>query len=59
MDALIYKRKWPAFLFLLPALLFLLVFLYYPFFRNIADSFFSMSRSWERLLTSLSARRIT
>ena len=42
MDALIYKRKWPAFLFLLPALVFLLLFLYYPFFRNIVDSFFNI-----------------
>ena len=32
MDALIYKRKWPAFLFLLPALVFLLLFFILPFF---------------------------
>lgn len=41
-SAMIYKRKGPAVVFLLPAFLFLAVFLYYPFIRNIIDSFFDV-----------------
>ena len=40
--AMIYKKKWPAVLFLAPAFLFLIVFLYYPFLRNIVDSLFEV-----------------
>lgn len=36
---MIYKDKKPLFLFLTPALIVLSIFLYYPFFRNIANSF--------------------
>ena len=41
-EAMIYKRKWPAAVFLVPAFLFMIIFLYYPFFRNIVDSFFNI-----------------
>ncbi len=41
MDIMIYKKKWPAFFFLFPAMLFMLVFLYYPFVMNIINSFFN------------------
>lgn len=40
---MVYKRKWPAVVFLTPAFAFLILFLYYPFFRNIVDSFFDVS----------------
>lgn len=36
---MIYKNKKPVFLFLIPAFLFMTVFLYYPFFQNIINSF--------------------
>lgn len=36
---MIYKKKTPAFVFLIPAFLFMAVFLYYPFFQNILNSF--------------------
>lgn len=35
----IYKNKKPALFFLIPAFLFMIVFLYYPFFQNILNSF--------------------
>lgn len=35
----IYKNKKPLVFFLLPAFLFMIVYLYYPFFRNILNSF--------------------
>ncbi len=38
----IYKNKKPVFIFLLPALLFLGVYLFYPFFQNIFNSFHSI-----------------
>ena len=41
-EVMIYKRKWPAAVFLIPAFLFMVIFLYYPFFRNIVDSFFNI-----------------
>lgn len=37
--SMIYKRKRPLFIFLIPAFLFLIVFLYYPFFQNILNTF--------------------
>ena len=40
---MLYKKKWPLFLFLVPGLLFLLVFLYIPFVENIRNSFFDMA----------------
>lgn len=39
MGANIYKNKKPLVFFLLPAFLFMMVYLYYPFFKNILDSF--------------------
>jgi len=39
MGANIYKNKKPAIIFLAPALLFMVVYLYYPFFQNILNSF--------------------
>ena len=39
MSSMIYKRKSPLLIFLIPAFLFLLVFLYYPFVQNIINTF--------------------
>ena len=39
MGANIYKNKKPLVFFLLPAFLFMIVYLYYPFFQNIINSF--------------------
>ncbi len=39
MGANIYKNKKAVFFFLIPAMIFLVVFLYYPFFMNIINSF--------------------
>lgn len=39
MGASIYKNKKPLLVFLLPAFLFMAVYLYYPFFKNIINSF--------------------
>lgn len=37
------RKKWPLFIFLVPGLLFLLIFLYIPFVENIKNSFYDMS----------------
>lgn len=42
---MIYKNKAFLFLFLFPAILFILIFLYYPFFSNIFNSFYEMTIS--------------
>ncbi len=39
MGANIYKNKKPLLFFLLPAMIFMIVYLYYPFFMNIINSF--------------------
>lgn len=39
MGSMLYKKKTPLFLFLVPAFLFLIVYLYYPFVQNIINSF--------------------
>lgn len=39
MSATLYKRKTPLIVFLVPAFIFLLLFLYYPFVQNIINSF--------------------
>lgn len=39
MNSMIYKKKSPLFLFLLPAFAFMTVYLYYPFVMNIYNSF--------------------
>ncbi len=44
MGPMIYKKKWPAILFLAPAFVFMLIFLYYPFFQNIVNSFFNITQ---------------
>ena len=44
MGANIYKNKKPLFLFLVPAFLFIAVYLYYPFVQNIINSFMQIKR---------------
>ena len=44
MGANIYRNKKPAFVFLVPAFLFMVVFLYYPFVKNIFNSFMEIKR---------------
>lgn len=39
---MLYKKKWPLIIFLVPGLLFMLIFLYIPFVENIKNSFFDM-----------------
>ena len=39
MNSMIYKDKKPLLVFLIPAFAFLLVFLYYPFFQNVVNTF--------------------
>ena len=39
MNSMIYKKKWPLLVFLIPAILFLAVYLYYPFIQNIINTF--------------------
>ena len=41
--SMIYKRKSPLLVFLLPALAFMALFLYYPFIMNIINSFYKIS----------------
>ena len=38
MNSMIYKKKSPLLVFLLPAFAFLLVYLYYPFVQNIINT---------------------
>ena len=40
---MLYKKKWPLIIFLLPSLIFLIVFLYIPFFDNVKNSLFDMT----------------
>ena len=39
---MLYKKKWPLFIFLLPGFLMMIVFLYKPFIENIINSFYDM-----------------
>lgn len=39
---MLYKKKFPLLVFIIPGLLFLIIFLYYPFFQNFYNSFFNM-----------------
>lgn len=39
MESNIYRNKKPLFVFLIPAFIFMVIFLYYPFVRNILNSF--------------------
>lgn len=43
MRSIMYKKKTPLIIFLIPALLFLCMYLYYPFFMNIINSFSSIT----------------
>ena len=43
MEYHIYKNKKPLYFFLIPAFLFMIVFLYYPFIKNIFNSFQAIS----------------
>lgn len=40
---MLYKRKTPLFIFLIPGLFFLFIFLYKPFIENIINSFYDMT----------------
>lgn len=40
---MLYKKKWPLIIFLVPSLIFLVVFLYIPFVQNIKNSLFDMT----------------
>lgn len=40
---MLYKKKWPLIIFLVPSLIFLIVFLYVPFIDNIKNSLFDMT----------------
>lgn len=40
---MLYKKKKPLLVFLLPALLFMIIFLYVPFLENIRNSFYDMT----------------
>ena len=42
MNSMIYKKKSALLLFLIPAFLFLVVYLYYPFFQNVLNTFMSI-----------------
>ena len=42
-SSMIYKKKAPLLIFLIPAFLFLIVFLFYPFVQNIINSFQTIS----------------
>ncbi len=43
MDSMVFKRKWPLLVFFTPALIFMSLFLYYPFIMNIANSVLSIT----------------
>ncbi|MEG0962533.1 MAG: sugar ABC transporter permease [Lachnospiraceae bacterium] len=40
---MLYKKKWPLLLFVIPGLLFMLIFLYIPFVENIRNSLYNMT----------------
>lgn len=39
---MLYKKKWPLLIFVVPTLLFMLIFLFIPFLQNITNSFYDM-----------------
>ena len=43
MNSVLYKKKFPLLVFLIPAFIFMIVFLYIPFFQNILNSFKNIS----------------
>lgn len=40
---MLYKKKWPLIVFVIPGLLFMLIFLYIPFIENIRNSLYNMT----------------
>ena len=42
MNSMIYKKKSPLLIFLIPEFVFLLLSLYYLFFQNITNTFFTL-----------------
>lgn len=40
---MLYKKKWPLIVFIVPGLLFMLIFLYIPFIENIRNSLYNMT----------------
>lgn len=40
---MLYKKKWPLIIFLVPGILFMLLFLYIPFIQNIKNSLYDMT----------------
>lgn len=40
---MLYKKKWPLIVFVVPGLLFMLIFLYIPFIENIRNSLYNMT----------------
>lgn len=42
MNSMIYKKKSPLLIFLIPAFLFLIIFLYYPFIQNVINTFLNI-----------------
>lgn len=40
---MLYRKKWPLIIFLVPSLIFLVVFLYIPFINNIKNSLYDMT----------------
>ena len=42
MSSMIYKKKSPLMVFLVPAFAFLIIYLYYPFFQNIINTFMNI-----------------
>ena len=44
---MLYKKKWPVLIFIVPGLLFMLVFLYIPFVENIRNSLYNMKAAVE------------
>jgi raffinose/stachyose/melibiose transport system permease protein len=41
---MLYKKKWPLIIFLIPGLLMMGIFLYYPFLKNLTNSVYQMSQ---------------
>ncbi|NLG93421.1 MAG: sugar ABC transporter permease [Clostridiales bacterium] len=50
MNAMIYRKKGALFLFLIPSLIFMAVFLYYPFVMNIINSFLHITALGDKAL---------
>ena len=40
---MLYKKKWPLLIFVVPSLIFMLLFLYIPFIENIKNSLYDMT----------------